>query len=282
MLDKNEPLFSPASRVLKIRKDINVIAFHDNTDDSVIMKKKSVQLEVLVCPGAFMKLRSVDKNNCEYTRGFCLHGSIKIKEEKWTSVGNKNFFTSYLLSRALLANGDCSESYCFESYCPRASLNCPKVDVSRPLHKWTQYYTALGELLSEFEVLRVLSREQKLFGLIKHSENQTKENPTEIGEVVTDEEKQRVGDGRPGSRCVERSSYFRGRDGHNSDQHCRGYCIVAFTTETTEITEIAKGRQKESRVVRNLWDRTKKQRGMSEGKEAPRTSSLIDAAQYSV
>ncbi|KAK1137203.1 hypothetical protein K0M31_001726 [Melipona bicolor] len=99
-----------------------------------------------------------------------------------------------------------------------------------------------------------------------------KENPTEIGEVVTDEEKQRVGDGRPGSRCVERSSYFRGRDGYNSDQHCRGYCIVAFTTETTEITEIAKGRQKESRVVRNLWDRTKKQRGMSEGKEAPRTS----------
>ena len=90
--------------------------------------------------------------------------------------------------------------------------------------------------------------------------------------MVTDEEKHADGNGRPGSRCVERSSYFRGRDGCNSNRHCRGYCIVAFKTETTETREIDEGRQKESKVVCNLWDRTKKQRGMSEGKEAPRTS----------
>ncbi|KAK1124414.1 hypothetical protein K0M31_006774 [Melipona bicolor] len=82
------------------------------------------------------------------------------------STGEQN--CRKLLSRTILAN-----EYCSESYCPRASLNYLRVDVSRPARKWTQYYTALGELLSEFEVLRVLPCEQKLFGLTEHSKSQT-------------------------------------------------------------------------------------------------------------
>lgn len=55
-----------------------------------------------------------------------------------------------------------------------------------------------------------------------------------------------------------------------------GIVVVAVSSRSgqrrTRITEIAEERGKESEAVGNLWDRTKKQRGMSEGKEAPRTS----------
>ena len=37
-----------------------------------------------------------------------------------------------------------------------------RVDVSRAARKWTQYYTALEELLSEFEILRAVSRASRV------------------------------------------------------------------------------------------------------------------------
>ena len=51
-------------------------------------------------------------------------------------------------------------------------LNCLRVDVSRPTRKWTQYYTALGELLLEFEtVLKKVWSESEIIELISFSLN---------------------------------------------------------------------------------------------------------------
>lgn len=94
-----------------------------------------------------------------------------------------------------------------------------------------------------------------------------------IGEVVTDEEKNRLS-----AMVVQEVGASNVVPTLEAETViiAIGIVVVAVSSRSghrqTRITEIAEQRGKESEAVGNLWDRTKKQRGMSEGKEAPRTS----------
>lgn len=94
-----------------------------------------------------------------------------------------------------------------------------------------------------------------------------------IGEVVTGEEKNRLS-----AMVVQEVGASNVVPTLEAETVIIAIGIVVVTVSSrsgqrqTRITEIAEERGKESEAVGNLWDRTKKQRGMSEGKEAPRTS----------